>query len=224
MQFIMKFKLHYFFTARTVILIVDFSTKHAKTSDELFVIGIKSFIKRKSIKEWYDLTSLSALSTTKKKITIKINFINVLRNIKTLFERIYDHVEEMNVKFKTIAKKVKKVLKLLFIEGEIKNAIFNQIVKFAITFFDQLFDILNIDKRFICAQIDNFNKEVYQIYEEISNFNYKTCFFKVLRRVEYFEWLNCAINKEESEDENWRGEWWQDFRRRIWLWIIDEKE
>ena len=67
---------------------------------------------------------------------IKINFINVLRNIKILFERIYDHVEEMNVKLKIITRKVKEILKLSFIENEIKNAVFNQIAKFAITFFD----------------------------------------------------------------------------------------
>ena len=76
------------------------------------------------------------LSSTKKKITIKINFINILRSIKTLFERIYDYVEEMNVKLEAITKKIKETLKLLFIEDEIKNAIFNQIIKFAITFFD----------------------------------------------------------------------------------------
>ena len=82
---------------------------------------------------------------------IKINFINVLRSIKILFIKIYDHVEKMNVKFKTIIRKVKKILKLSFIEGEVKNAIFNQIIKFAITIFDQLFDILKIDERFIHA-------------------------------------------------------------------------
>ena len=76
------------------------------------------------------------MSSTKKKITIKINFINVLRSIKTLFEKIYDHVEEMNAKLETITKEVKETLKLSFVEIEIKNAIFNQIVKFAITFFD----------------------------------------------------------------------------------------
>ena len=145
----MKFKSHHFFTIRTATLIVDFSTKHVKTSDELFVIGTKSFIERKSIKERYDLTSSSALSSTKKKITIKINFINVLRSIKVLFEKIYNHVEEMNVKFKAIIRKVKKILKLSFIEDEVKDAVFNQIVKFAIIFFDQLFDILKIDERFI---------------------------------------------------------------------------
>ena len=118
------------------------------------------------------------MSSTKKKITIKINFINVLRSIKTLFEKIYDHVEKMNARFKTIARKVKKILKLSFIEDEVKNAIFNQIVKFVITFFDQLLDILKIDERFIRAQIDNFNKEVYQIYEEAFNFNYKARPFK----------------------------------------------
>ena len=109
--------------------------KHVKTSDELFVIGTKSFIERKSIKERYDLTSSSALSSTKKKITIKINFINVLRSIKVLFEKIYNHVEEMNVKFEAIVRKVKKILKLSFIEDEVKDAVFNQIVKFAIIFF-----------------------------------------------------------------------------------------
>ena len=161
MQFIMKFKLYYFFTIRTATLIVDFSTKHAKTSDELFIIETKLFIERKSIKERYDLTSSSTLSSTKKKITIKINFINVLCNIKILFEKIYDHVEKMNAKLKTITREIKKILKLLFIEGEVKNTIFNQIIKFAIIFFDQLFDILKFDERFICAQIDNFNKKTY---------------------------------------------------------------
>ena len=67
---------------------------------------------------------------------IKINFINVLRSIKTLFEKIYNYVEEMNVKLEAITRKVKKILKLSFIEDEVKDAIFNQIVKFAITFFD----------------------------------------------------------------------------------------
>ena len=61
----------------------------------------------------------------KKKITIKINFINVLRSIKTLFEKIYNHVEEMNAKLEAIIKKVKKILKLSFIEDEVKNANFN---------------------------------------------------------------------------------------------------
>ena len=121
----MKFKLHHFFTTRTATLIVDFLTKHIKTSDELFVIETKSFIERKSIKKRYDLMSLSTLSTTKKKITIKINFINVLRSVKTLFKKIYDHVEKMNARLETIAKKVKKILKLLFIESEVKNTIFN---------------------------------------------------------------------------------------------------
>ena len=50
-QSIIKFKLYHFFTARITILIVDFSTKHVKTSDELFVTETESFIKRKSIKE-----------------------------------------------------------------------------------------------------------------------------------------------------------------------------
>ena len=45
MQFIMKFKSHYFFTTRIIILIVDFLTKHVKTNDELFVIETKLFIK-----------------------------------------------------------------------------------------------------------------------------------------------------------------------------------
>ena len=125
MQFIMKFKSHYFFTTCTATLIVNFSTKHIKINDELFIIETKSFIERKSIKKQYDLTSSFTLSSTKKKITIKINFINILRSIKTLFEKIYDHVEKMNTKFKTITRKVKKILKLSFIEGEIKNAIFN---------------------------------------------------------------------------------------------------
>ena len=188
MQFIIKFKLYYFFTTRIATLIVDFSTKHVKTSDELFVIGTKSSIKRKSIKEQYDLTSSSTLSSTKEKITIKINFINVLRSIKTLFERIYDHVEEMNAKLEIITRKVKEVLKLSFIEGEIKNAIFNQIVKFAITFFDQLLDILKIDERFIRVQIDNFDKKIYQAYEKIFNFNYKIRFF------EFYDKLNILNN------------------------------
>ena len=125
MQFIIKFKSHHFFTTRIAALIIDSSTKHAKTSDELFVIGTKSFIGRKSIKKRYDLTSSSALSSTKKKVTIKINFINVLRNVGTLFGRIYDHVEEMNVRFEAIARKVKETLELSFIEDEAKNAIFN---------------------------------------------------------------------------------------------------
>ena len=188
MQFIMKFKSHHFFTTRIAALIVDFSTKHVKTSDELFMIETKSFIERKSIKEQYNLTLLSTLSSTKEKITIKINFINVLRSIKTLFKKIYDHVEKMNVKLEAIAKKVKKILKLSFIEDEIKNAIFNQIVKFAITFFNQLFDILKIDERFICAQIDNLDKEIYQIYEKIFNFNYKT------RSFEFYDELNILNN------------------------------
>ena len=67
----------------------------------------------------------------------------------------------MNAKLKTIAKKIKEILKLLFIENEIKNAVFNQIVKFAITFFDQLLDILKINERFIRAQIDNLDKQIY---------------------------------------------------------------
>ena len=62
----MKFKSHHFFTIRIVTLIVDFSTKHIKMNDELFVIETESFIERKSIKELYDLTSLSTLSLTKK--------------------------------------------------------------------------------------------------------------------------------------------------------------
>ena len=115
---------------------------------------------------------------------IKINFINVLRNIKILFEKIYDHVEEINVKFKTITRKVKEILKLSFIKDEIKNAIFNQIIKFAITFFNQLFDILKIDKRFIRVQIDNLDKKIYQIYKKIFNFNYKIRFF------EFYDELN----------------------------------
>ena len=161
MQFIMKFKSHYFFMTRIIILIVDFSTKHVKTSDKLFMIETKSFIERKSIKKRYNLTSSSTLSSTEKKITIKIHFINILRNIKTLFKKIYDHVEKMNVKFKTIVKKIKEILKLSFIESEIKDAIFNQIVKFAITFFGQLFNILKINERFIRAQINNLDKKIY---------------------------------------------------------------
>ena len=51
MQFIMKFKLHHFFTTRTVTLIVNFLTKHVKTNDELFIIETESFIERKSIKK-----------------------------------------------------------------------------------------------------------------------------------------------------------------------------
>ena len=136
MQSFMKFKSHHFLTIRITALIVNFSTKHIKANDELFVIEIKSFIDRKSIKKRYNLTSSSTLSTTEKKITIKINFINVLRDIKTLFERIYDYAEEINAKLKTIMKEIKKTLKLSFVEIEIKNAIFNQIIKFAITFFD----------------------------------------------------------------------------------------
>ena len=128
--------------------------------------------------------SLSTLSSIEKKIMIKINFINVLRSIKTLFETIYNYVEKMNAKFKAIIKEIKKILKLSFIEGEVKNAIFNQIIKFAITFFDQLFNILKIDERFICAQIDNFDKKIYQIYEKIFNFNYKT------RSFEFYDELN----------------------------------
>ena len=151
MQFFMKFKSHHFFMIRIATLIVDLSTKHVKINNKLFMIRTESFIDRKSIKKRYDLTSSSTLSSTEKKITIKINFINVLRSIKTLFKKIYDHVEEMNVKLKIITRKVKEILKLSFAEIEIKNAIFNQIVKFAITFFDQLFDILKIDERFICA-------------------------------------------------------------------------
>ena len=125
MQFIIKFKLHHFFTIRTATLIINFLTKHIKANDELFVIETKLFIERKSIKKQYNLTSLSTLSSTKEKITIKINFINVLRNIKTLFKKIYNHVEEMNAKFKAIVKKVKEILKLSFIEDKAKNAIFN---------------------------------------------------------------------------------------------------
>ena len=184
MQSIMKFKSHHFFTARTATLIVGSSTKHAKTSDELFVIGTKSSIERKPIKERYDLTSSSALPPTKKKITVKINFINVLRSIKALFERIYDHVEEMNARLEAIAKKVKEALKLLFIESEAKNAVFNQIAKFAITFSDQLLDILKTDERFIRAQIDNLDKETCQIYKEVSNSSYKT------RSFEFYDELN----------------------------------
>ena len=115
---------------------------------------------------------------------IKINFINVLRDIKTLFEKIYDYVEEMNAKLKTIIRKVKKILKLSFIENEIKDAIFNQIVKFAITFFDQSFDISKIDERFIHIQIDNLNKKIYQIYEKVFNFNYK------IRLLKFYDKLN----------------------------------
>ena len=51
MQFIMKFKSYYFFTIRIAALIVDFLTKHIKTSDELFVIETESFIERKLIKK-----------------------------------------------------------------------------------------------------------------------------------------------------------------------------
>ena len=69
-----------------------------------------------------------------KKIMIKINFVNVLRSIKALFEKFYDYIEKMNAKFKTITRKIKKILKLSFIEDEIKDAIFNQIVKFALYF------------------------------------------------------------------------------------------
>ena len=84
----------------------------------------------------------------------------------------------MNAKLEAITRKVKKILKLSFIKDEVKNAIFNQIVKFAITFFDQLLDILKIDERFIRAQIDNLDKKTYQIYKEVFNFNYKTRPFK----------------------------------------------
>ena len=84
----------------------------------------------------------------------------------------------MNVKLKTIMKEIKKILKLSFVEIEVKNAIFNQIIKFAITFFDQLLDILKIDEQFICAQINNLDKKFYQIYEKISNFSYKVRFLK----------------------------------------------
>ena len=136
MQFFMKFKSHHFFTICIATLIVDFLTKHVKTNDELFVIETELSTDQKLIKKQYDLTSSLALSSTEKKIMIKINFINVLRSIKTLFERIYDHVEEINTKLKTILKEIKEILKLLFVEIEIKNAIFNQIVKFVITFFD----------------------------------------------------------------------------------------
>ena len=89
------------------------------------MIESKSFIKQKSIKKRYNLTSLSTLLSTKKKITIKINFINVLRSIKALFERIYNYVEKINAKLKTIIKEIKEILKLSFIEDEVKNAIFN---------------------------------------------------------------------------------------------------
>ena len=95
-----------------------------------------------------------------------------------MFKKIYDHVEKINVKLETITRKVKEILQLSFVEIEIKNAIFNQIVKFAIIFFDQLLDILKIDKQFIYIQINNFNKKIYQIYEKIFNFNYKTRFLK----------------------------------------------
>ena len=90
----------------------------------------------------------------------------------------------MNVKFEIITKEVKEALKLSFIEDEAKNAIFNQITKFVITFFDQLFNILKIDERFIHAQIDNLNKEICQIYEKTFNFNYKICSF------EFYDELN----------------------------------
>ena len=118
----------------------------------------------------------------------KINFINVLRNIKTLFKRIYNHAEEINAKFKTIIKKIKKILKLSFVEIKVKNIIVNQIIKFAITFFNQLLDILKIDERFIRAQIDNFDKKIYQIYEKILKFNYKTHFLK------FYDELNILNN------------------------------
>ena len=42
-----------------------------------------------------------------------------------MFERIYNHVEEMNVKLEAITREVKEILKLLFVEIEIKNAILN---------------------------------------------------------------------------------------------------
>ena len=56
---------------------------------------------------------------------IKINFIDVLRSIKILLKKTYDHVEEMNVKLETIIKEIKEILKLSFAEIKIKNAIFN---------------------------------------------------------------------------------------------------
>ena len=71
MQFIMKFKLHHLFTIRITTLIVDFLTKHVKTSDKLFVIETKSFIERKLIKERYDLMSSSTLLSTKKKSRLR---------------------------------------------------------------------------------------------------------------------------------------------------------
>ena len=57
----------------------------------------------------------------------------------------------MNVRLEAIARKAKETLKLSSIEDETKNAIFNQIAKFATTFFDQLLDILKTDERSIRA-------------------------------------------------------------------------
>ena len=51
MQSFMKFKPHHSFTIRTATLIADFSTKHVKTNDKLFVIETESSIDRKSIKK-----------------------------------------------------------------------------------------------------------------------------------------------------------------------------
>ena len=44
MQFIIKFKSHYFFTICIATLIVDFSMKHVKMNNKLFVIETKLFI------------------------------------------------------------------------------------------------------------------------------------------------------------------------------------
>ena len=162
-------------------------TKRVKKNDKLFVIETKSFIDRKSIKKQCDLTLSLTLSSIKK-IMFKINFINVLHSIKTLFKRIYDHAEKINAKFKTIKKKIKKILKLSFVEIEVKNIIFNQIVKFVIIFYNQLLDILKIDERFIRAQIDNFDKKIYQIYEKIFNLSYK------IRFLESYDELNILNN------------------------------
>ena len=105
----------------------------------------------------------------------------------------------MNVRLKAITRKIKEILKLSFVEIEVKNAIFNQIVKFAITFFDQLFNILKIDEQFICAQIDNLDKKIYQIYKKIFNFNYKVHFLKFYDELNILnDWTARLIKKNQK--------------------------
>ena len=201
MQSTMEFKPHHPFTARTAALAAGPPTKHAKASDELSVAGTESSTGRKPIKERYGLTPSSALPPTEEKVTAKTNSINVLRTIGALFGRIYDHAEEMDARLGAIAREAKEALELPSTEGEAKDAVLNQIAKFATTSSGQLLDILKTDERSIRAQIDNLDKEAYQAYGEASNSSYKARPFEFYDELDILDDWTARLTKKDQEME-----------------------